>query len=83
MSINPCNFLVPEWNGTKFGAILYNVCSVHRGDIISISEGYLDYVGGYCDLCRGYHGFTGGGGGGGDVQYTWDIMFTSRWDVGG
>ena len=44
---------------TNFVFTLYNVCSVHRGNIISTS-GDVQYIGGYHDECGGYHEYIGG-----------------------
>ena len=56
--------------GTSLISTLYNMCSVHRGDILEYIRGYHEYVGGYHEyigvfninqwlcsptwLCRGY-----------------------------
>ena len=57
---------------------MYNVCSGHRGDVMSTKEGYLEYIGG-CTFCtsegyhvRGYHEYIGG-----FSAHRMDIMSTS------
>ena len=39
---------------------LYNMCSVHRGDIMSTSGEYHEYIGGYHEYIGGYHKYIGG-----------------------
>ena len=51
---------------------LYNVCSVHRGDIMSTSGGYHEYIGG-CSVHRGIHEYIGGI----PLVHRGDIMSTS------
>ena len=66
---------------------LYNVCSVHRGDIMSTSGGHHEYIGGYYEYIGGtswvhqgdimstsggYHEYTGG------VQYIGGISWVHQ-----
>ena len=61
-------------------------CSVHRGDTMSTSRGYHEYIGGYHEYNGGYHEYIGGvqyiGGYheyiGGCSVHQGDIMSTSR-----
>ena len=55
-SNNWSNLGFVEWisySGTHVYIILYNVCSVHRGDIMSTSGGYHDACGEYHEYIRG------------------------------